>query len=41
VVLAVRAEWAAATGQRSGNTTRSTVAERLMEIDPLPTGSAV
>ena len=34
------AESAGATGHRSGSTTRSTVAERLMEIGPRPTGSA-
>jgi hypothetical protein len=37
----VRAELAGATGRRSGSTTRSIAAERPMEIDPQPTGSAV
>ena len=36
-----RVESAGPTGQRSGNTTRSTAAGRLMEIDPQPTDSAV
>ena len=36
----VRAESAGATGQRSGSTTPSTAAERLMEIEPLPIDSA-
>jgi len=40
VVLGVRVESAGATGHRSGSTTRSTVAERLMEIGPRPIGSA-
>jgi len=30
-----------ATGHRSGSTTRSTAAERLMEIELRPTGSVV
>jgi hypothetical protein len=39
-VPVVRVESAEATSQRSGNTTRSTVAERLMEIEAPQTGSA-
>jgi len=38
---AVRAASAGLTGQHSGSTTRSTAVQRLMEIDPRPTSSAV
>ena len=41
VASVVRAESAGATGHRSGNTTRSIVAERRMEIEARPTSSAV
>jgi hypothetical protein len=37
----VRAASAGPTGQHSGSTTRSTAAQRLMEIDPRPTSSEV
>jgi len=41
VVWEAPAELGEATDQRSGSTTRSTAAERLMEIELRPTGSVV
>jgi len=41
VVWAAPVESGGAIDQRNGSTTRSTAAERLMEIELRPTGSAV